>query len=185
MLTEAFAAPPRALPQHNLLFNHTFVAGYGARGAGAAPVAAEVADRVPRDDWPYLYLQKPSIPAHYANALAAVLLIALIALGASGARGALTRRFDGAMFFMGAGFLLVETKSVTEMSLLFGSTWKVNVLVFSSILAVVLAANLAVLRARVIPTKWLFAGLFASLAAAYAVPASRLLWFRSEERRVG
>ncbi len=81
------------------------------------------------------------------------------------------------MFFMGVGFLLVETKSVTEMSLLFGSTWKVNVLVFSSILVVVLAANLLVFRRRVLPMGALFGGLFASLVAAYIVRASDLLVF--------
>ena len=41
---------------------------------------------------------------------------------------------DWTLFLLGASFLLLETKSVTEMSLLFGSTWQVNVLVFSAIL---------------------------------------------------
>jgi uncharacterized membrane protein (UPF0136 family) len=80
------------------------------------------------------------------------------------------------MFLLGAGFLLVETKSVTEMSLLFGSTWTVNLLVFTSILLMVLAANLFVQSRRPMRLGPLFAGLFASLATAYALPASSLLW---------
>ncbi|MFN2564816.1 MAG: spermidine synthase [Gemmatimonadaceae bacterium] len=179
MLAEAFGAPPRAIGAHYLLFNHTFVAGYGARGAPEPEAFLELTADVtrPHDDWPYLYLDRPSIPAHYAIALGAVLLISLGLLAAAGGVGVMARGLDGVMFLMGVGFLLVETKSVTEMSLLFGSTWKVNLLVFSSILATVLAANVVVLRRRRLPIEWLFAGLFVSLVGAYLVPASRLLWF--------
>ena len=38
------------------------------------------------------------------------------------------------MFFLGAGFMLLETKSVVHMTLLFGSTWLVNSIVFFAIL---------------------------------------------------
>jgi spermidine synthase len=179
MLAEAFGAPPRALGGHYILFNHTFVAGHGARGAPPPDPALALTAPVarPHDDWPYMYLQKPSLPAHYSVALAAVLVIALAMLFVGGGGGVFKGGIDGAMFFMGAGFLLVETKSVTEMSLLFGSTWKVNLLVFSAILATVLVANLIVLRGRVLDLRALFAALLASLAAAYAIPASQLLWF--------
>jgi hypothetical protein len=85
------------------------------------------------------------------------------------------RSFDGAMFFLGAGFMLVETKSVTEMSLLFGSTWNVNLLVFSSVLVVILVANILTMRGRVWPVPRLFAALFVALGAAVVVPASALL----------
>src|SRR5213075_2410909 len=98
-----------------------------------------------RDDWPYLYLRGRAIPGHYGVALVSLLVISLTFLAIAGGRS-LATGVDGAMFFMGAGFLLVETKSVTEMSLLFGSTWTVNLLVFSSILAMVLLANLWVRR---------------------------------------
>jgi hypothetical protein len=160
------------------LFNYVFV-----EGAAAGRVPAVAADRLKalqsaesdsHDDWPYLYLRERTLPGHYIAALLAMLLVSAIFMGVGG-RTALVRGFDGAMFFMGAGFLLVETKSVTEMSLLFGSTWTVNLLVFSSILVMVLAANVLVMRrppARATP---LFLGLFASLAVAWVLPASRLL----------
>jgi hypothetical protein len=80
------------------------------------------------------------------------------------------------MFFMGAGFLLVETKSVTEMSLLFGSTWTVNLLVFSSILVTILVANLLVLRKPWPSLQQPFALLFAALALAYVIPVRKVLW---------
>ena len=51
---------------------------------------------------------------------------------------------NGQMFFLGAGFMLLETKGVVHMALLFGSTWIVNSFVFFAILAMVLLSNLFV-----------------------------------------
>ena len=178
MVRDAFGARPGVIMEHTGLFNLTLVAGEGAGRVPAAP-AADVATlsqthQQARDDWPYLYLRGRTLPMHYAVALAAVLLIAAAVITAAGA-GALRRGVDGAMFLMGAGFLLVETKSVTEMSLLFGSTWTVNLLVFSSILVMVFVANQFVMRRAPARVNALFAGLFASLALAYFTPARALL----------
>jgi len=178
MVGDAFRAPPGVFFGYMNLFNLIVVAGDGAARVPPADRALLDTLRTPyagaHDDWPYLYLRDRTIPEHYFGALASVLGIAALFIGV-GAGKVVRRGWDGAMFFMGAGFLLVETKSVTEMSLLFGSTWRVNLLVFASILVVVLIANVLVARsspARVAP---LFAGLFASLAGAYLLPASRLL----------
>jgi spermidine synthase len=178
-LGEAFGSRPGSLSGEFLLFNHTFIAGHGARGAPMPDPALGLTEPVtrPHDDWPYLYLHKPSIPAHYGAALIAVFAIALVMLVIGGGRRTFTSGVDGVMFLMGMGFLLVETKSVTEMSLLFGSTWTVNLLVFSSILTTVLIANVMVLRRPAMNVGWLFAALITSLGGAYAIPASRLLWF--------
>src|SRR4029077_5971556 len=55
---------------------------------------------------------------------------------------------SGRMFFLGAGFMLLETKGVVHMALLFGATWMVNSIVFFAILSMILASNLYVLAAR-------------------------------------
>ena len=47
----------------------------------------------------------------------------------------------GAFFCMGLAFLLLETKSVVQFSLLFGTTWLNNSLVFLAVLVLVLLAN--------------------------------------------
>ena len=52
------------------------------------------------------------------------------------------------MFFLGAGFMLLETKGVVHMALLFGSTWVVNSIVFFAILVMILLSNLFVLAFR-------------------------------------
>ena len=177
MLDVAFGAPPMVYYESDNLFNYTFVAGYGAHGAVLPANAPWLTQQVtlPHDDWPYLYLSSRVVPAHYIAALIGVIVVTLLMLGI-GASDVLRRGFDGSMFFMGAGFLLVETKSVTEMSLLFGSTWTVNLLVFTSILVMVLCANLLVEKRRAFRLPWLFGGLFASLVLAYLIPASQLLW---------
>jgi len=46
-----------------------------------------------------------------------------------------------AFMFMGMAFLLLETKSIIQFSLLFGTTWLNNSLVFLAILILVLLAN--------------------------------------------
>lgn len=157
------------------LFNYTFVIGGRADSLLAQAPPRELAQAtLPRDDWPYLYLSRRTVPTHYLLVLGGILLTGLLFLGL-GAPRAVWSQPDGAMFFLGAGFLLLETKSVTEMSLLFGSTWQVNLLVFSSILLCILAANVIVSR-RSISVRGCFAGLFVSLAAAYALQVQSLLF---------
>ena len=161
------------------LFNYTFIAGPTVNAAvltadsSAADLQMNVA--LPHDDWPYLYLRKHIVPAHYLTVLIGILAIAFAFIRV-GAPGTLNGRGDWPMFFLGAGFLLVETKSVAEMSLLFGATWQVNVLVFASILVVVLCANLLTMAGTMLPRSLRFAGLFASLALAYLIPVRSLLW---------
>lgn len=172
----AFGTPPVALffPQH-VLFNHAFVAGAAAdlpHDLRALPWLA-MSTRLPSDDWPYLYLDRPSLPAHYALALAGVLALAALGVGLAAGRD-FARSFDAPMFALGAGFLLVETKSVTEMALLFGSTWTVNVLVFAAILAVVLVANRLVARGAARQLDPIFALLFVALGVGAFVPVRSL-----------
>ena len=50
------------------------------------------------------------------------------------------------LFFLGAAFMLLETKAVVQLALLFGSTWLVNSLVFFTVLIMILLANLYVLK---------------------------------------
>lgn len=91
------------------------------------------------DDWPFLYLQDRSFPTIYILGLAMVAFYALIGLVSFAPRKTLLR-FDWHMFFLGMAFMLLEVKSLTTFSLLFGSTWLVNSLVFFAILSSVLLA---------------------------------------------
>jgi len=105
-------------------------------------------DAMATDDWPFLYLREYSFPMLYILGL---LMVAIYALGGTlllAPRKTL-RRFDWHMFFLGVAFMLLEVKSLTTFSLLFGSTWFVNSLVFFAILSSVLLAILVNSRLKI------------------------------------
>jgi hypothetical protein len=91
------------------------------------------------DDHPFVYLRGGSIPSFYLVTLALILLASLLLVRL--ASGPLRRMSGFAdLFFMGAAFMLLETKNVVQFALLFGTTWFVNALVFTGVLLAVLAA---------------------------------------------
>jgi hypothetical protein len=113
---------------------------------GLAAVEARPRDRVPTDDWPFLYLLDPTVPALNLRGIfvMAVCALAVLYWFAPPRRAGLNWR----MFFIGAGFMLLETKGVVHLALLFGSTWMVNSIVFFAILVMILLSNLYVLLVR-------------------------------------
>jgi spermidine synthase len=119
------------------------------------------------DDWPNLYLRTRLIPNGYWQTLLVILLISLLLM---------RRTFPGALrpdwhfFLLGAAFLLIEFKSVTELALLFGTTWFVNSLAISGVLVMALLANLYVLRHPRINVGLAYTLLFASLALSFFFP---------------
>jgi hypothetical protein len=84
-------------------------------------------------------------------------------------------QIHGRMFFLGAAFMLLETKAVVQLALLFGSTWLVNSLVFSTVLVLILLANLYVSKVPAARLAWHYAGLLALLALAIVVPLDTFL----------
>lgn len=135
---------------------------------GAAPEPAS-------DDHPFPYLRGRTIPVSYAVALSLVLLASFGLVRRGSGRPLREMRPYLDLFFMGAAFLLLETKSVVQFALLFGTTWFVNSLVFAGILLSVLAAVEVARRVRLPAPAVLFAGLFVSLVVAWAVTPSSLL----------
>jgi SAM-dependent methyltransferase len=113
---------------------------------GPADVKLSGVARIPTDDWPFLYLREPTIPTVNLRGMVLVAVLSLVILFAfAPVRGA---RPSGRMFFLGAGFMLLETKGVVHLALLFGATWMVNSIVFFAILTMVLLSNLYVLLVR-------------------------------------
>jgi hypothetical protein len=128
------------------------------------------------DDHPFVYLRTRTIPSLYLIALALVVLASLaLVRGAGGPLRAMGDYLD--LFFMGAAFLLLETKNVVQFALLFGTTWFVNALVFGGILLTVLLAVEVARRVRVARSHLLWAGLAASIVIAWLVPVHTLLSF--------
>lgn len=126
------------------------------------------------DDYPFLYLRERSIPGFYLLTLALILVLSLITTRAvAGPIRRMRPYLD--LFFMGAAFLLLETKSVVQFALLFGTTWFVNALVFAGILLSVLAAVEVSKRTSPRTPRFLYAALLVALGVAWAIPQEAFL----------
>jgi hypothetical protein len=127
-----------------------------------------------RDDYPFLYLRSRTIPGFYLWTLLLILAASIwITRRAGGPFGQMSVYVD--LFFMGAAFLLLETKNVVQFALLFGTTWFVNALVFAGILLSVLAAVELARKVKLAPPRILYALLLAALVIAWIVPPHELL----------
>ena len=91
------------------------------------------------DDRPFPYFRGGFIPSLYLFALSGILLASLVAVRLVAGPFRPMRPYAD-LFFMGAAFLLLETKSITTFALLFGTTWIVNAIVFAGVLLAVLLA---------------------------------------------
>jgi hypothetical protein len=126
------------------------------------------------DDHPFPYLQTASIPTSFLWMLGAILLGALLLIRVGGGRFMGMRHYID-LAFMGAAFLLLETKNIVQFALLFGTTWFVNSLVFAGVLLAVYLAVETARRVRLPRPALLYAALIAALALAWLVPQDSLL----------
>lgn len=140
---------------------------------GLASVDQRVDEHLPADDWPFLYLRDRTIPALNIRG---IVLIAVLSAGIVFAfLPRRTVRPNWSMFFMGAGFMLLETKGVVHLALLFGSTWMVNSIVFGAILAMILCSNVFVMVAKPIRLWPFYLLIAASLLVGTLVPMNTFL----------
>jgi hypothetical protein len=186
LLANAFGRLPEIYRRDYGMFNTVFMAGPGFEDPDAAPTDPDawylqadlVAALSPSDDWPYLYLPTRGVSGFYLSMMAILVLIgfgAILSVSA-GMRSAVLRGrgMDVEMFLYGFAFLLIETKFVTAMNLLWGATWLTSAVVFGCIILVILAGTvLTETRA----TSWPLAagGLVLALLVTYLLPLQALL----------
>lgn len=128
---------------------------------------------VSTDDWPFFYMPVRKYPVSYAVMIVALLAVAfvfvrrLMPVGGAG--------FSPPCFLLGAGFMLLETKAITELALFYGSTWVVVGVVIAAILIMAFLANLLLIRVTSLPVVvaygLLLAALGASLWMSYSQPS--------------
>lgn len=97
---------------------------------------------VSTDDWPFFYMPRRVYPASYLVMILQILLLSLL-LGWN-FFGEAPQFSHLSFFFLGAGFMLIETKGITEMGLTFGNTWQVIGIVIAGILTMAFLGNCAV-----------------------------------------
>ena len=178
MLDSAFGEPPVVVNTGYDGSGNSYVEGAAKEAARRLPypeISAALRKPDPilaTDSWPFLYLDHRAIP----NSMI-VLLIAIIiatrrvlksALGGDWVKNVEYRQ----MFFLGAAFMLLETKGITQLSLLFGSTWTVNAAVIATFLTMGFVANLWVMR-RSVSLPISYGLLFAALVAGAVISPAR------------
>ena len=133
----------------------------------------------PTDDWPFLYLSSKTIPADYLIVIGILLAVALPAVYILRGRG--FGMNDGHFLFLGLGFLLLETKSISDCSLYFGTTWFVTMVVVAGVLLMVLAANLVAMHINQFGM-WMYLLLIANLLLLYFVKRDTILALTFDQR---
>jgi hypothetical protein len=133
----------------------------------------------PTDDWPFLYLSSRTVPTDYLIVIGILLVVTLPAVYILRGRGFGLN--DGHFLFLGLGFLLLETKSISDCSLYFGTTWFVTMVVVAGVLLMVLAANLVAMHIRQFGS-WMYAPLIATLLLLYVVKRDSILALTFNER---
>ena len=139
-------------------------------GANVKNVTAKYANSlvpasVSTDDWPFFYMPQRIYPISYLIMIALILVLSLL----------LVRNFVAetprlghlSFFFLGVGFMLVETKGITEMGLAFGNTWQVVGIVFVGILTMAFLGNYLVQCLNIKRSAIAYLFLFAALAAGW------------------
>ncbi len=175
MLKQAFDGQDPIVLQPGYDGGVLFLAGGGTRQIAASSLPLpNLASRyssytgtvdLSTDDWPFFYMPRRQYPVTYAAILGALLALSLLIIRAfvPTERRAGVTASSWVFFFLGAGFMLIETRSITELGLTFGNTWLVVAIVISGILLMAWAANLTVSYLPNIPPSVSFGCLAASL----------------------
>jgi len=128
------------------------------------------------DDWPHLYISHPTLPRTYVIILAIIIILAFIIFRYATPMGIFTGNLH--FFLLGAGFMLLETRSITKSAVLFGSTWMVNAVMIGSILGVVFLANLLIWKFKwKIKTNLCYLFLFGGLLLGYFISVDFILQY--------
>ena len=129
---------------------------------------------VPTDDWPFLYLSKRTVPSDYIIGIAGLLVVSILSV--LGLRERAFGNQDLHFAFLGMGFLLLETKSISDCTLYFGATWLVTTIVVVGVLLMVMTANLVSAHVTRF-SLWFYVPLFAALLFLMLVPREQVLQF--------
>jgi hypothetical protein len=139
-------------------------------------VPAQIRRRCLTDDWPYVYVQPEVVDYPYLLVVLEILLLSVYA-----GRRLLFQKSEFShwqMFFLGSAFMLLELRSISFLSLLYGSTWVTSALVINGVLTMIFLANLVVIKmgAR-ITTKQpaVYGVLLAAILISYFLPVEQLL----------
>ncbi len=131
---------------------------------------------VPTDDWPFFYMVERAYPVTYMIALGMILLLSYFFVRRTIGFAEPIDRSYLPFFFLGSGFMLVETKAITELGLHLGGTWFVIAAAILLVLVMAFLANLIVTRTTLKLARPAYSGLFISLLVGYALATGGSQW---------
>jgi spermidine synthase len=120
------------------------------------------------DDWPFLYLLEKNLPNSYYIYFV-LLLLSWVLVKLLIPMKSIWLPINLHFFMLGAAFLLLETRAITELALLFGSTWMVNTIAILAFLLMAFIANI-ILSFSTPSRKILYMLLFISLTISIVFP---------------
>ncbi len=129
---------------------------------------------LPSDNWPFFYMDSRMYPVTYLAALGLIVWLSYFLVQKLLAK----QKFDVSLlpfFFLGAGFMLVETKAITELGLVFGNTWQVTGIAIVGVLVMALLANILVAMRGTTGLRLPFLGVISTIVLGYAVASQGLL----------
>ncbi|MFV2072177.1 MAG: hypothetical protein ACC742_05930 [Thermoanaerobaculales bacterium] len=125
------------------------------------------------DDWPFFYMPRRAMPIGYGVLIVCLLAATwILAARLLGRPGKLLPSLP--CFFLGAGFMLIETRAITELGLLYGSTWQVISVTIVAVLGMAFFANLVILKRGCPPPVITYGLLICSLILGWVVGAGAL-----------
>tara|TARA_B100000795_G_scaffold224725_1_gene180223 strand:- start:645 stop:3005 length:2361 start_codon:yes stop_codon:yes gene_type:complete len=119
------------------------------------------------DDWPFFYMPNKVWPKSYLVILLIIFISSYLFINKTVRMN--KNNFSFACFFLGAGFMLIETKGITELALVYGSNWFVVSIVISFILIMAFFANLMIIKKSKIKITTIYFLILASLLFGYYV----------------
>ena len=117
------------------------------------------------DDWPFFYMSYRIYPISYMILISVIFIISLVFLKKQTKMS--YKNFSFTSFFLGVGFMLMETKGITELAKIYGSTWIVVSVVITAILLMAYLANLLVIRKIKINVNTIYFFLMLALIISY------------------
>lgn len=139
-----------------------------------ASVRSEIA--ASEDDWPFLFLPRRELPMTYVWPIFLIMFVGFLPLYKE-LKKTDDPILDGLMFCLGMGFMLLEVRSMSELSLLFGSTWLVNSVIIAAVMLFILLSNFIAARINAKLTPALTLILLTILLLSSFVKASALASF--------
>lgn len=126
---------------------------------------------VTTDDWPFFYQHAPGVPS---GVILISFVLVVVCWQVMKRTAVPVSEIAWPFFFLGAGFMLMESQIVSRMALLFGTTWVVNSITISGLLLLIVGANMLERAGIRMRTPMVYAGLFTTIVIAYLVPVSAL-----------